>query len=78
MVVQGFLGNNKEKNYRELVDNLFKSYKEMGCRMSLKMYMMHSHLDFLKSNMGDYSEEHGESLHQDVMEFEKCYQGQYN
>lgn len=77
-VVQGFLGNNKEENYRELVDNLLKSYKEMGCRMSLKLHTMHSHLDFFKSNMGDYSEEHGERFHQDVMEFEKRYQGQYN
>ena len=28
--------------------------------------------------MGDYSKEHGERFHQDVMEFEKHYQGQYN
>ena len=46
VVVQAFLGNSKEKNYHELVDNPLKSYKEMDCRMSLKMYMMHSHLDF--------------------------------
>ena len=78
VVVQGFLDNNKEGNYRELVDNLLKSYKEMGCRMSLKLHMMHSHLDFFKSKMGDYSEEHGERFHQVVMEFEKRYQGQYN
>ena len=77
-VVQGFLGNSKEENYHELVDNLLESYKEMGCRMSLKLHMMHSHLDFFKSNMGDYSEEHVEHFHQDDMEFEKRYQGQYN
>ena len=77
-VIQGFLGNSKEENYRKLVDNLLKSYKEMGCRMSLKLHMMHSHLDFFKSSMGDYSEEHGERFHQDDMEFEKRYQGQYN
>ena len=76
-VVQGFLGNNKE-NYRKLVDNLLKSYKEMGCRMFVKLHTMHSHLVFFKSNMGNYSDEHGESFHQDVMEFEKCYQRQYN
>ncbi|QQP39843.1 Uncharacterized protein FKW44_013691 [Caligus rogercresseyi] len=46
--------------------------------MSLKLHMMHSHLDFFKSNMGDYSEEHGEPFHQDMMEFENRYQGQYN
>ena len=46
--------------------------------MSLKLHMMRSHMDFFKSNMGDYSKEHGERFHQDVMEFEKHYQGQYN
>lgn len=77
-VVRGFLGNNKEENYQELIGDLLKSYKEMGCRMSLKLHMLHSHLNFFKSNMGDYSEEHGERFHQDVMDFEKRYQGQYN
>ena len=46
--------------------------------MSLKLQMMHSHFAFFKSNMGDYSEEHGERFHQHVMEFEKRCQGQYN
>ena len=78
LVVQGFLVNNKEGNYRELVDNLLNFDKEMGCRMSLKLHMMHSRLDFFKSNMGDYSEEHDERFHLDMMEFEKRYQGQYN
>ena len=47
VVVQGFLGNKKDENYRQLVDNLLKSYKGMGCRMSLKLHMMHCHLDFI-------------------------------
>ena len=46
--------------------------------MSLKLHTIHSHLDFFKSNMGDYSEEHGERFHQYVMETEKRCQGQYN
>ena len=78
VVVRGFFGNKKDENYSQLVVNLLKSYKEMGCRMSLKLHMMHCHLDFFKSNMGDYSEEHGERFHQDVMHFENRYQGQYN
>ena len=43
-----------------------------------KLHMMHSHLDFFKSSMGNYSKEHGECFHQDVMEFEKGYQGECN
>lgn len=45
--------------------------------MSLKMHMLHSHLDKFKDNMGAYSEEQGERFHQDIMEFERRYQGQY-
>ena len=77
-VVNGFLGNEKEENYRELISNLSDAYKEMGCRMSPKLYMLQSHLDFFKSNMDAYSEEHGERTHQDILVFEKRYQGECN
>lgn len=50
----------------------------MGCRMSLKVHMLHAHLDKFKNNMGAYSEEQGERFHQDIMHFEQRYQGQYN
>ncbi|GBP54406.1 hypothetical protein EVAR_29482_1 [Eumeta japonica] len=46
--------------------------------MSLKVHMLHAHLDKFKDNLGAYSEEQGERFHQDVMNFEKRYQGQYN
>lgn len=77
-VVNGFLGNHKVENYKEVVDRLIISYKEVGCRMSLKVHVLHSHLEVFKSNMGAYSEEQGERFHQDVQEFEKRYQSQYN
>ena len=62
-VVQGFLGNNKEDNYAELVANLVTSYGNMGCRMSMKVHMLDAHLDEFKENLGAYSEEHGERFH---------------
>ena len=62
-VVQGFLGNNKEDNYAELVANLVNSYGNMGCRMSMKVHMLDAHLDEFKENLGAYSEEHGERFH---------------
>ncbi|KAF2889653.1 hypothetical protein ILUMI_16520 [Ignelater luminosus] len=46
--------------------------------MSHKLHMLHSHLDEFKDNMGVHSEEQGERFHQDVMDFERRYQGQYN
>ena len=50
----------------------------MGCRMSLKLHVLHAHLDVFKENMEGYSEEQGERFHQDMRSFEERYKGQYN
>ncbi|GBP43079.1 Chimeric ERCC6-PGBD3 protein [Eumeta japonica] len=76
-VIHGFLGNKKVTNYEELISNMLDNFKLMGCRMSLKVHMLHAHLDQFKDNLGAYSEEQGERFHQDVMNFEQRYQGQY-
>src|SRR5215469_9311708 len=73
-----FLGNNNNPNYKDLVRNLIKSYQNMGCRMSLKLHMLHSHLDFFRENLGAVSEEHGERFHQDIAKMEKRYQGRWD
>ena len=54
------------------------AYEEMGCRVSLKLHVLHSYIDEFKDNMGDYSEEQGESFHQNVKLFEERYIGQCN
>jgi hypothetical protein len=77
-VVNGFLGNHRAENHVELVANLVRNYGRMGCRMSLKVHILDAHLDQFKENMGAYSEEQGERFHQDIMAFERRYQGQYN
>ena len=77
-VVENFLGNKHSSDYKILVNNLMVEYEKMGCRMSLKMHFLHSHLDFFSPNMGDISEEHGERFHQDIAETERRYQGRWN
>ncbi|KAL6461808.1 hypothetical protein MHYP_G00299530 [Metynnis hypsauchen] len=77
-VVQNFLGNHKATNYEELVDDMLISFKRMGCRMSLMIHFLHSHLDFFPPNLGDVSDEYGERFHQDISEMETRYQGHYN
>lgn len=77
-VVRGFLGNHKAENYAHLVQTLVNNYSKMGCRMSLKVHILDAHLDNFKENMGAYSEEQGERFHQDLKDFERRYQGQYN
>ena len=58
-VVEGFFGNHKADNLREIVEELVDAYEKMGCRMSLKLHVLHSHIDEFKENMGNYSEEEG-------------------
>ena len=47
-VVNEFLGNKRNQNYKELVKKLIKSYQNMSCRMSVKLHFLCSHLDFFK------------------------------
>ena len=77
-VANGFLGNHRAENYVELVNTLVKNHAAMGCRMSLKVHILHAHLDKCKANMGAYSEEQGKRFHQDILAYESRYQGQYN
>ena len=77
-VVNGFLGNKRNQNYKELVKKLIKSYQNTGCRMSVKLHFLCSHLDFFQENLGDFSEEHGERFHQDIEPMEKRYKGRWD
>ena len=78
LVVEGFLGNHKADNFMEIVEEFIGAYQAMGCRMSLKLHVLHSHIAEFRGNMGEYSEEQGERFHQDIKAFEKRYKGQYN
>ena len=78
MIVEGFLGNHRRDNYAMVVSNLMESYEKLGCLMSLKLHVLHSHLDFFRDNLRNVSEEHGERFHQDIQVMEKLYQGKWN
>ena len=73
-----FLGNKKPLLFKMGVENLLEAYKKMGCRMSLKIHFLHSHLDFFPANLGAISDEQGERFHQDIQAMEACYQGFWN
>jgi len=64
-VSNGFLGNFKAANFRELVQDLMDSYEQLERNRSLKMYFLFSHLDFFQLNCGDVRDECGERFHQD-------------
>lgn len=77
-VVANFLGNRRTENYVLVVNELLRTYQELGCNMSLKIHFLHSHLDFFPTNCGSVSDEHGERFHQDISAMEKRYQGKWN
>ena len=72
---ENFLGSHKSPAYREGVQNLLDSYQKLGCRMSLKIHFLHSHLEFFPENPGMVSDEQGERFHQDIQLMERRYQG---
>jgi hypothetical protein len=58
-----------------LPEEMLKAYRMMGCNMSLKIYFLHPHLDFLPANLEDVTDEHCEKVHQNISIIEKhCHQ----
>jgi len=77
-VATKFLGNNKDGNYKSIVENMVGNFKNLGCLMNLKLHFLDSHIDEFPQNLGDFSEEQGERFHQDMKEFERRWQGNWS
>ena len=73
-----FLGKNREPNYQESVKNILQYFNIQGVNMSLKIHFLLSHLDFLRPQMGDVSDEPGECFHQTMLLIEHRYKGKIN
>lgn len=48
---------------------MIKDFEIVGCRVSLKLDMLHANLDKFKDNMRAYSEEQAGRFYQDVIDF---------
>jgi len=68
--LNGFLGNFKAADLRELVQDLMDFYEQLGCDMLLKMHFSFSHLNFFPLNCGALSDEHGGRFLQDILAME--------
>ena len=77
-VTQNFLGNKKAQNYENLVSNMLSAFHHLGCKMSIKVHFVFSHLDKFPENVGSLSDEQGERFHQDLMKVEERSQGRCN
>lgn len=73
IVCHDFLGKTRAPNYTKLVDDLISALRTINCKMSLKIHLLHSHVDafpILESN-----DEQGERFHQDISYMEFRYKG---
>jgi len=60
-----------------LVERMADSFRKMGCNMSVKLHLLHSHLEFFVSNMAAVTDEHGERFHQEICSMERRYNGKF-
>ena len=72
-VVSKFLGNTKDSDNQNIIENMLACLEALGCCMSLKVHFLHAHLHYFPQNLGDMSEEHGERFHQGIKIIETQY-----
>ncbi|GBO44297.1 hypothetical protein AVEN_83804-1 [Araneus ventricosus] len=77
-VMHRVLGNIKNPLYKTIVQRMLTAYEAQGCKMSLKVHFLLSHINCFLENLGDSSEEQGERFHQDVRDIERRYQGRWD
>ncbi|GBM70538.1 hypothetical protein AVEN_47654-1 [Araneus ventricosus] len=77
-VVHRLLVNTKDPLYKTIVQRILTAYEARGCKMSLKIHFLHSHIDYFPENLRAYSKEQGERFHQDVRDIERRYQGRWD
>ena len=77
-VCSNFLGVHKSNDFEDVVVNLLGNYHKMGCKMSLIVHFLHSHLPFFHENSGAVSDEHGERFHQDIAVVEMRFKGKWS
>lgn len=65
--IKNFLGNKRAENYKEIIAEMMSAFRDMKVNMSLKIHFLYDHLEFFPDNLGDYSDEHGERFHQDIL-----------
>ncbi|GFT32823.1 uncharacterized protein TNCV_5038701 [Trichonephila clavipes] len=73
LVMSNFLGKKRSEDHVELIESMLSNLKELGCNISIKLYLLHSHLDRFPQNLGDFSDEPGGRFSQDLRKMEELY-----
>ena len=55
-VLKNFLGNKKAENHEDLVSNMLSACHDLGCKMSITVHFLFSHLDKFPDNLGAVSD----------------------
>jgi hypothetical protein len=71
--VCGFLGNKREENYPQFMQRLLQNCQKLGWQMSLKIYLLYSHLRFSSENLEAVSDEQGEKFNHGIAKVEQWY-----
>jgi len=61
------------ENYREMVSDISKIYKSVGCNMSLKIHFFRLTMGLFPENLGAVSDERGKRFYRDICNMEKRY-----
>lgn len=59
-VIERVLGKHRAPNYKKLVQKMLEAYKEIGVHMSLKIHLLHHHIDYFGRQFASESDEQGE------------------
>jgi hypothetical protein len=51
-VTENLLGNNKDPNYKNIVETTLENFNKLGCNMSVKVHFLHSHIEYFPENLG--------------------------
>ena len=77
-VISYFLGKNREPNYQESVKNILQYFNIQAVNMSFKIHFLMSHLDFLRPQMSNISDEPVKRFHQTILSIEHRYKRKIN
>ena len=65
-VKRTFLVKHCSENYKDDVQEILSSFKEINVKMSLKIHFMENYIDFFPLDLGRFSDQHGKRFHQTI------------
>ena len=74
-VDENFFGNKRSANYRNLVNDLLDSFKDLGISCTYKIHLLNCHLDKFPPDCGAQGDQQGEHAHQIFRRSEERYRG---